>query len=73
MAPEPISPQVTQLLKKLQAGGREAMHDVVPVIYEELKKLARSHVRRERGAASFKAPPSFMRLFSNGRRPSSRV
>ena len=72
MAPEPISPQVTQLLKKLQAGGREAMHDVVPVIYEELKKLARSHVRRERGAAFIQSTTlvheAFLRM-ADGRHP----
>jgi RNA polymerase sigma factor (TIGR02999 family) len=41
--------QVTKLLQKLQSGGDGALGEVVPLVYDELKKLARSHVRRERG------------------------
>jgi RNA polymerase sigma-70 factor, ECF subfamily len=39
--------QITQLLQRLAAGDREAMEDVIPMVYEELKRLARSHLRRE--------------------------
>ena len=39
--------QITKLLQRLQAGDPDAMHDVIPLVYEELKKLARSHLRRE--------------------------
>jgi RNA polymerase sigma factor (TIGR02999 family) len=39
--------QITQLLQQLHAGDRDAMHAVIPLVYEELKKLARSHLRRE--------------------------
>src|SRR4029434_1410748 len=39
--------QITQLLQRLQGGDRDAMHAVIPLVYEELKKLARSHLRRE--------------------------
>jgi RNA polymerase sigma factor (TIGR02999 family) len=46
--------QVTKLLRKLNAGGDGALGEVVPLVYDELKKLARSHVRRERG-------PGFLR------------
>jgi RNA polymerase sigma factor (TIGR02999 family) len=38
---------ITQLLQRLHSGDREALHDVIPLVYEELKKLARSHLRRE--------------------------
>ena len=38
---------ITQLLQRLQGGDREAMDAVIPLVYEELKKLARSHLRRE--------------------------
>ena len=72
MTPESISPEVTQLLQKLQAGGGEAMHDVLPLIYDELKKLARSHVRRERGAAFIQSTTlvheAFLRM-ADGRHP----
>jgi RNA polymerase sigma factor (TIGR02999 family) len=41
--------QITRLLRQLQGGDRDAMHDVIPLVYDELKKLARSHLRREMG------------------------
>jgi RNA polymerase sigma-70 factor, ECF subfamily len=41
---------LTKMLQDLQAGDRDAMHDVIPLVYEELKKIARSHLRREAGA-----------------------
>jgi RNA polymerase sigma-70 factor (ECF subfamily) len=41
--------QITMLLQRLQTGDRGAMHDVMPLVYLELKKLARSHLRREMG------------------------
>jgi RNA polymerase sigma-70 factor (ECF subfamily) len=41
---------LTQLLQGLQAGDREVMAKVIPLVYDELKKLARSHLRREMGA-----------------------
>src|SRR5690242_956771 len=39
--------QITQLLHRLHSGDNEAMHDLMPLVYDELKKLARSHLRRE--------------------------
>ncbi len=39
--------QITQLLQRLQAGDPDAMNVVVPLVYKELKKLARAHLRRE--------------------------
>ena len=39
--------QLAQLLQRLQSGDREAMNLVIPLVYEELKKLARAHLRRE--------------------------
>ena len=41
---------MTELLQRLQSGDRDAMHLVIPLVYDELKKLARSHLRREAGA-----------------------
>jgi RNA polymerase sigma factor (TIGR02999 family) len=42
--------QITRILQRLEGGDRDAMHDVIPLVYEELKKLARSHLRREMGS-----------------------
>ena len=39
--------QITKLLQRLEAGDQDAMHDVIPLVYDELKKLARAHLRRE--------------------------
>lgn len=39
--------QVTEMLQRLQADNRDALATVLPLVYEELKKLARAHLRRE--------------------------
>jgi RNA polymerase sigma factor (TIGR02999 family) len=41
--------QLTQKLQDLNAGDRNAMNAVIPLVYDELKKLARAHLRREAG------------------------
>ena len=45
--------EITQLLRRLENGDRDAMQVVIPLVYDELKKLARSHLRRELNAAPF--------------------
>jgi len=42
--------QITQSLRGLQEGGHDAMHQVIPLVYNELKKLAKAHLRHEMGA-----------------------
>jgi RNA polymerase sigma-70 factor, ECF subfamily len=42
--------QITSLLQRLQTDDRDAMSDLIPLVYEELKKLASAHLRREAGA-----------------------
>src|SRR4051794_11674105 len=39
--------QITKLLQRLEAGDKDALQSIIPLVYEELKKLARSHLRRE--------------------------
>jgi RNA polymerase sigma-70 factor, ECF subfamily len=39
--------EVTLLLQRLRAGDQEALNAVIPLVYGELKKLARAHLRRE--------------------------
>jgi RNA polymerase sigma-70 factor, ECF subfamily len=64
--------QITKLLRRLEAGDEGAMHDVIPLVYEELKKLARSHLRRE-AVLAFETTAlvheAFLRL-ARGRHPS---
>jgi RNA polymerase sigma-70 factor (ECF subfamily) len=38
--------ELTQLLQRLQDGDEEAIHVVMPLVYEELKKLASANLRR---------------------------
>src|SRR5205085_5950867 len=45
---EPVSPDVTSLLKKLADGNQEAAGELIPVIYQELRRLAVGHLRHER-------------------------
>jgi RNA polymerase sigma-70 factor (ECF subfamily) len=63
---------MTELLRRLQTGDREAMHLVIPMVYDELKKLARSHVRREAHAAPLEATAlvheAFLKM-AGGRHP----
>lgn len=39
--------QITELLQLVHAGDQQAMHTVIPLVYDELKKLAAGHLRRE--------------------------
>jgi len=41
--------EITQLLQRIQAGDREALNTVIPLVYAELKKLASAQLRREGG------------------------
>jgi len=41
--------EVTRLLGEAGRGKPEAMHQLLPLVYDELHKLARSYFRRERG------------------------
>jgi RNA polymerase sigma-70 factor, ECF subfamily len=45
---ESPSPDVTVLLSELTRGKTEAEAKLVPLVYDELKRLARSYMRRER-------------------------
>lgn len=42
--------EITVLLQRLEDGDRHVLHQVIPLVYDELKKLAKSHLRREVGA-----------------------
>ena len=44
--------EITELLQRVQAGDRQALNNVIPLVYEELKKLAAAHLRREGNAVT---------------------
>jgi RNA polymerase sigma-70 factor, ECF subfamily len=39
--------ELTQLLQRIQAGEPEALNAVIPLVYNELKRLASAHLHRE--------------------------
>ena len=41
--------EVTRLLGEVGRGKKDAMHQLLPLVYDELHRLARSYFRRERG------------------------
>ena len=47
MTPEPTSP-VSELLLDWGNGDREALKRVLPLVYDELRRLARDQLRQQR-------------------------
>jgi RNA polymerase sigma factor (TIGR02999 family) len=45
---EPSQSNVTLLLKRLSEGDTSALHQLIPVVYGELRRLASSYMRHER-------------------------
>jgi RNA polymerase sigma factor (TIGR02999 family) len=45
---QPSSPLVTELLVRWKAGSKEAFEELLPLVYKELRDIARHHLRRER-------------------------
>ena len=43
------APGITRLLRAWRAGDEHALDELVPLVYDELKRLARRHLRREPG------------------------
>lgn len=50
-----LSPDVTALLSELACGNQAAGDRLIPLVYEELKRLARSYMRRERSDHTLQA------------------
>jgi RNA polymerase sigma factor (TIGR02999 family) len=65
--------QITRLLQRVQTGEREALDDLIPLVYDELKKLARVRLRREPGPIRLETTAlvheAFLKL-ARGRHPS---
>jgi len=47
MSEDPI-PQVTELLRRWEDGDEQALHVLLPAVYQELRRLAHYHLRAER-------------------------
>lgn len=65
--------QITGLLQRVHDGDQQALQAVIPLVYDELKKLAAGHLRREGKARSLETTAlvheAFLRL-AGGRHPS---
>ena len=65
--------QITKLLRRLGTNEPDALDVVIPLVYDELKKLARSHLRRESKAVPLQTTSlvheAFLKL-AEGRHPS---
>jgi RNA polymerase sigma factor (TIGR02999 family) len=65
--------QITELLQRVGAGDQQALHTVIPLVYDELKKLAAGHLRREGKQRSLDTTAlvheAFLRL-AQGQQPS---
>ena len=48
----PIVRRITSLLSRVHQGDSEALNTLIPLLYEELKRLAASHLRRENANAT---------------------
>jgi RNA polymerase sigma factor (TIGR02999 family) len=46
--PTPSGPSVTVLLERARAGDRDALAALLPLVYDELRRIARMQMRRER-------------------------
>jgi RNA polymerase sigma-70 factor (ECF subfamily) len=65
--------EITQLLQRLQDGDSDAMNVIIPLVYDNLKNLARSHLRREANQLHLETTAlvheAYLRL-ARGRHPS---
>lgn len=55
MASQEVDSPVTVLLKAWQSGEKDALDRLIPLIYEELRRLARHHVAREYASHTLQA------------------
>jgi RNA polymerase sigma factor (TIGR02999 family) len=61
--------EITVLLQRMRGGDQSALNLLIPLVYDELKKLARAHLRRERRPISLETTSlvheAFLRLAGN--------
>ncbi|MEM7248457.1 MAG: ECF-type sigma factor [Acidobacteriota bacterium] len=61
--------EITQLLARWKTGDEQALERLLPLVYDELKGLARHHLRRERQGHSLQGTAliheAFLRLFTS--------
>ena len=53
--PTPAGPSVTLLLERARSGDRDALAALLPLVYDELRRIARGQMRRERPGQTLNA------------------
>jgi RNA polymerase sigma factor (TIGR02999 family) len=53
--PDPLPNEVTRLLGQWSGGDRAALDELMPLVYEELRRIAHGHMARERGDHTLQA------------------
>src|SRR3954452_24191901 len=70
---DPAPPDVTQLLNAIGQGDRRAAADLLPVVYQELRKLAAQRLAREAPGQTLQATApvheAYLRLAGDGEGP----
>jgi hypothetical protein len=56
--------EVTRILEALERGDRQAANELLPLVYDELRRLAAQKLAVERPAKPFRARPWFMKRIS---------
>ncbi len=63
--------QITLLLQKWQKGDQEALEKLLPAVYDELRRIARRYLRKERADHSFQSTDlvdeAYLRLIKQNR------
>jgi ECF sigma factor len=54
---EPSSEGITAILATLGAGDQKALKSLIPLVYDELRRLARYHLNRERSDHTLQSAP----------------
>jgi len=70
--PDPVGPDVTGLLRRWSDGDEAAFNELLPIVYEELKRLAAYYVRMEAPGQTLQATAlvheAYLRLVKDGDR-----
>jgi RNA polymerase sigma factor (TIGR02999 family) len=73
----PPADVVTRLLREWGRGNRDALDDLMPLVYDELRRIAAALMRSERGEHTLQATAlvheAFARLAGSGASPVDRV
>ena len=53
--PEPTTHAITSLLTRWTEGSQEALEQLIPLLYQELRQLAHRHIRQERSPGTLQS------------------